>query len=308
MGQHGRRSAVRLVLLGALVTALAVPLTAQGGVITIGSNLAREPDIHFDCSLSSSACTVFQTVLPDGSHAAFVESPVNGTITQWRIRSTSTGNSAVALRVRKSAGSLLYTGGGTSATVTPPASAITPYPTQLPIGVGDEIGLNFIDDARYFVVNTGATASRFDPALADGDPGRPSTGRVDNREVAINADIVPSSTIGALRAKAGSGGEVKLSMEIPNPGTIVVASAKSKGRKAVASAKRRRLLKPASGEVGSVIGSSRSFSLDLEPTKAAKSLLAAGIRPKAKLKVTFTVNPHFGGGSSSQTVKVKLKR
>ena len=56
-----------------------------------------------------------------------------------------------------------------------------------------------------------------------------------------------------------------------------------------------------------MIGPSRFISLDVKPTKAAKSLLAAGTRPKAKLKVTLTVLPFLGGGSSSQIVKVKLK-
>ena len=62
----------------------------------------------FDCSLGSSACTVFQSKLPEGRLASELgggESYVNGTITTWRIRSTGTGNSQVALRVIKRAGS-----------------------------------------------------------------------------------------------------------------------------------------------------------------------------------------------------------
>jgi hypothetical protein len=301
-----RGRTTRILVAATAAAALAVPAGAQG-TVTIGSNLGREPDIHADCSVGSSACTVFQTELPESSLASGLspgESPVNGTITGWRIRSTSAGNSAVALRVIKSAGFLVYTGGGTSATVTPPPSAITSYATQLPIAINDSIGLNFSDNARYFVVNTGATQSRFDPALADGEPGRQRTGRVDNREVAINADIEPSSAISGLKTKAKRGGKVEVSAQVPNAGTLVAGDAKAAGGKAVASAKKPRLLKRTQAQVGSP----RSVSLEVKPTKAAKAALAAGRRPKAKLKLVFTPLPSFGGSPGVTVVKVKLKR
>ncbi len=87
----------------------------------------------------------------------------------------------------------------------------------------------------------------------------------------------------------------------------MAGDAKGAGRKAVASAKKPKLLKRTEAQVGSVIGSSRALSLEVKPTKAAKAALAAGTRPKAKLKVTFTPLALFGGSPGTQVVKVKLK-
>jgi hypothetical protein len=282
-----------------LLVVLMVPGSARG-TVTIGSNLGRVPDFANSCS----SCTLVQSTLVSASAAPFgIASPVNGTVTVWRIRTASTDVIPTTLRVIRPLGGNLFTGAGASATITPPVSATTPYATRLPIAIGDKIGLDIggSTNAMYFVTNPGGTRDHFIPALLDGGVGRSPTANFPNLEIAINADIEPTATLSGVTAKPRKGGRVKVSVRVPNPGTLAAGDSKDTALRVATAAKKRKLLKLATARASAPA----SVSLVVKPTKAAKALLADGKRPKVKLKLVFTPT---GGSPSSQPLKVRLKR
>lgn len=288
----------RISALFAAATVLAAAPSAEGAV-TIGSNLGREPNTNYLCNLSG--CTAFQGALPADSQAAGgLVSPINGTVTVWRIRTTSFGNTPAALRIIRPLAGNLFTGAGTSTVVTPPPSATTPFSTQLPIAIGDRIGLDFTD-ANYYVTNTGATRSFFDPPLADGSAGTAPNGTMNNREITINADIEPTSTFAVNEVKPGKAGKVTVTATLPNAGTLVAGDVRDTALAAAAAKKKTKYLKRSSVQ----IGAPGTASLQVNPTKAGRRALALHPRVKGKLKLAFTPT---GGSASTQTIKVKLKR
>ena len=71
-----------LVVTGTL--ALSIPVAASGAV-TLGSDLATEPDGTTTCSSSMSdrGCLAVDDALPGG---AILEAPADGVIVRWRVR------------------------------------------------------------------------------------------------------------------------------------------------------------------------------------------------------------------------------
>jgi hypothetical protein len=275
---------MKLALVAALLTALLAP-TAARATVTIGSDLGRPVSLEGDCGASS--CTMVQTGLPSASQApGGVSSPVNGVITAWRVRAGSV-TSTTSLKLSRPLGAGLATGAGTSDAVIPPPNAITTYPTRLPIAIGDQIGIECPGaPIRYFV--DGGTMASYQPVLADGGPAR-APNITSAREIAVNAEIEPTSAFGVKKVKPKRGGAVRVDVELPNPGSLTAANAT-----------KQNLLRPKS----TAVGGPGPLSLLIKPTKAAKRALADDRRPKAKLTLLFTP---FGGSASAQAVTMRLK-
>ena len=123
---------------------------------------------------------------------------MNGTVVRWRIR-VGDSTRVTNLRIIRPLGGGLFTGAGTSPSVTPPTDATTSYLVQLPIRIGDYIGLDCCDpdffepDAEFFVTGNAAVRNEWQPSLADGGAARPPL-RTNGYEIALNAEINPIST------------------------------------------------------------------------------------------------------------------
>jgi Ca2+-binding RTX toxin-like protein len=96
------------------------------------------------------------------------------------------------LRIIRPLGAGLFTGAGTSASVTPPVNATTTYLAELPIRIGDYIGIDCCNPgapgAEFFVGDVPAIRNEWLPGLADGGSGRAPYG-ANLYEVTINAEI-----------------------------------------------------------------------------------------------------------------------
>jgi hypothetical protein len=288
---------MHLAFAAAVIVALAEPAAAQG-TVTIGSNLGRVPNQATTCA---PGCTFANTFLAPGSAApGGLQAPTNGTIVRWRIRADSPTTAAI-LRVIRFSGLGNATGVSTSTVAFPPPNATSTFVTHLPIAIGDSIGLDCCMTDGYFFVNTsgGNGRSFWDPPLVDGAASR-SPSFSDASEVAINADIEPSATISGAHVKPKKGGKLRVTMQLPNAGTLLAGDVASAGRSA-GSAKKPQLLKSTSAQVAAP----GPLTILIKPTKAAKSILAAAGKLKAKLKLVFTP---IGGSAATQIVKVKLKR
>ena len=294
------RCGVALAIVAALFAAVVAPSPAVA-TVTIGSNLSGDPSVPSSCS---PPCTMVQAAFPAGNQApAGPASPVNGTIVAWRIR-VGPDSGPLALRVIKRLSGGLSTGAGTSATVTPPTNATSTFSTNLPIAIGEPIGIDccgapFSPD---IVANlTGGTRESWLPPLPDGDPGQAPTFTSQFYSIQMNADIEPTSAFTATVAPK-KGGKVQVTANLPNPGTLAagtkndagLASAAAKGKKVV-------YLKRMTAQVSAP----GAATLVVKASKAARRQLVQRGRLRVKLKLVFTPT---GGASSTQVTKVNLKR
>ena len=275
------RAAFVTIAAGAALTA--IPAKSDAAV-TIGSNLGRASDASLVCGLR---CTIVQASLAaDRQAPGGILSPVNGTVTGWRIRSGLTA-APTELRVIRLLGPSLFTGAGTSATVTPPINSISEFPTQLPISIGDRVGLNCCGSQSHYFVQTGGFAHSFQPPLADGGPGEIPAPILNNTwEMLVNADIEPTSTFQVLSKTKRNGGKLKVRVSLPNPGELV------------ADGKRfNETARTASGP--------GELTFKLTPTKRTRNLLEDRNKVKAKALIEFT--PTFGTAPGEQRVKAKIQ-
>jgi hypothetical protein len=306
MGLSPRIGAALAALLGA---SLVVP-AAGHGTVTIGSSLSRAPAPSVKCAMFG-GCTMVQGTLPQGLQApGGLVSPVNGTVTQWRVR-TGTPTTPAALSVIRRLGDPLSASTGTSASVTPPTNSISSHPAQLPIAIGETIGLDccLSVDGAYVILDAGTTAGLFRPPLAaGGSAGAPVQA---STEVALNAEIEPIAAFSLDRAKAKKKARVRVTATLPNPGTFQAGDRLKTKTGATAAARKhrsKRLLKSADARAGAP----GKLSLTLKPTKAALARLARkaerkGKRARIKVKVRLAFTPTFGS-PSVQVVAVSLKR
>jgi hypothetical protein len=264
--------------------------------LTIGSNLGRSPTSGA-CGFGQ--CTFFQMGLPATSQAGGgVFSPVNGTVTRWRIGSGPV-TAPTALRIiRRASVPGFFTADGTSDSVTPPPNSIATFPTSLPIRIGDGIGIDCCSSAQgdYLAAFDSATGIFF-PALGNGESDEPF---VDSRELALNADIEPTSTFRLTGAEPVGGGAVKIVVSTSNPGTITVSG---KGPKVAV--KRKPTRKRKVRYLKHTTFPPYSFApLVVQPTNAALRVLRHLKRPRVRVKVVFT--PLGGAASAPAFDSVRL--
>jgi hypothetical protein len=267
---------------GAAWLALAAPAPAA---VTIGSNLTTPAtDNSPGCNL---ACTTANLALPAANQAPDgLVSPVTGTVTSWRIASGSSGN-PVSLRVLRPAGTLTFTGVGTSAPGTTVGGIAGPFPTSLPINAGDSIGVDSPNAALILGMNGAATSIYWTiPPLAEGAArlGTASPGR----EVMVQATVEPSNQLAIQRVRKNKRkGLAKLVVIAPNAGGLKLGGKliKLKGPKRV--------------------GAGQRFVVNVKAKgKKAKKLKRNG---KVGVKPKLTYIPD-AGTSATRPVKLKLKQ
>jgi hypothetical protein len=216
-------------------------------------------------------------------------SPVNGTITSWRV-STNNGF-PMALRVLRPVGGTTFTGAGTSATSDPPAGVSPPIATALPIRAGDFIGLNNGMDQFIYGATGGAasTAGAWAPGgqLADGAT-RAADTTLTNRELLVQATIEPANAITVAKPKLNKkSGTARLTITVPNAGALAYGGS---GVKATGPA-------------------STTGPQEVLVTVRAKGKKRRALNDKGKVtvkpKITFTPT---NGTAAVSTKKVKLKK
>jgi hypothetical protein len=291
LGGKWRLERLGLAALPAILV-LAASVPPAGAVVTIGSNLARVPNSAANYSprptFSNSA------LAPDLRAPGGVSSPVNGTVVRWRIR-VGDATRLTNLRIIRPLGGGMFTGAGTAASVMPRTHATSSYPVQLPIRIGDYIGLDccdpdfFAPDAEFFVMGPAAVRNEWQPGLADGGAGRAPL-RTNAYEVALNADINPISTftINGI-ARNTKKGTATITADVPNPGEL---TGSGKGVKVANTAVTSRKVR-APGRV----------RLLIEAKGTKKRKLNSNGKVKVRPEITFTPT---GGSASTQRVQVKL--
>jgi len=186
----------------------------------------------------------------------------------------------------------------------PPDNATSAYATLLPIAVGDSIGVDLCVDLfspRFIVSSPGSARERWLPLLADGGPGRASDPVTAQEELAVNAEIEPTSSFSA-GTKSKKRGKLEVTATLPNAGTLVAGDVNDA---TVAAAAGKTKAKAKLRHATAQIAAAGPATLLIKPTKSARRSLAQKGSLKTKLKLVFTPT---GGGPSVQVLKVKLKK
>jgi hypothetical protein len=279
------------LLVGLTATVVLASAGASQGAVTIGNNLTNDGTVNMPgCNIP---CTATNLTLPASSLApGGLTSPVNGSVTSWRLRANQGPN--VRLRILRRGAGNTFTGVGTSgpAGFAGPEGASDPIATSLPIQTGDSIGLESPDGNFIYGENIEGGAAFWNmPVLADGSAPRAPNGTSPVVEVLVQATIEPTNTFtsGApvLNKKKGT---ATLTVDLPNPGTLDfsgtgISIAETAAVKTVAAPGPVKFLVSATG-------------------KKLKKLKRKG---KAGVTATFTFTP-TGGAASTQAVPVQLKK
>jgi hypothetical protein len=283
---------LRPLALAALAASLslAASVPPAGAVVTIGSDLARQPNSTADYTPRPTFSTV--SLASDRQAPGGVSSPVNGTVVRWRIRvGVSTGETNFRI-IRPLPGGL-FTGAGSSGSVIPSTDATTSYDVALPIKIGDYIGLDSPQSpgAQFFITGGGAVRNEWQPRLADGSPGQPPS-RANPYEIALNADINPTSkfTVDAVKRNKKRG-TATLTATVPNPGELTGAGTGVK----VASI----------AVVSKQVGKPGSVKLLIKAKGSKKKKLNSTGEAKMTANITYTP---MGGDPATKSVKVKLRK
>ena len=271
--------------------------TAQGAV-TIGSSLATTANGNDPgCAVDGIPCTATNLSLPQASLAAGgLFSPVNGTVTSWRLGAMNADT--ISLQVVRPVSGTTYAGVSTSAPVSYMLNMGDPFPsnqTNLPIQIGDGLGLldphaNFI----YADTTGGQVAAWY---LAPGGPlGNGQTRTADivgnNKEALVQATIEPINTLtfGALTHNKKRG-TATATVSVPNPGQLIFA-----------------------GQGVSVTGpASVAAPGDVQLSVRATGKKAKKLKRKGKVSISFgtTFTPSFGAAGITPdnfTLRKKLKK
>jgi hypothetical protein len=279
----------RIVLtsIAALLTAGIAPTSALG-TITIGSDLSTAPNASRACG-AGNPCTFVASKMMAFTAPGGYPSPVNGTIVHWRIRAGADTSPASLRVVRNNLD--FYSGAGSTDPVTPAVGTITDAPANLPIAIGELIGVNCCDNndnGEFFLTGPTVTTAQFNNRLNPGDPAVQPNFLL-GEQLLINADIEPTATVTVNGVKSKRRGKAKVTVTTLNAGLL---TAGPKGKK---------FLKAAS--VG--VSGPGEVTLSLAPTETARNRLALKKKLKAAVKLVFTPT---GGTAATQTLKLKLKR
>jgi hypothetical protein len=166
---------------------------AQAKTITIGSSLGGV-DVSQGCG--PTGCTIVSlSVL--GSNPT--TSPVDGVVVAWRILGADT-TPGIALRVLRPSGDT-YVGAGTSGRQAVSGPGVQVFPTNLPIKVGDRIGLDIPPEGKAGF-RIGGTYAGWAPAIGDNGLPQPMVGPFPG-ELLVNADIVTVPAVSLLLPSSG---------------------------------------------------------------------------------------------------------
>jgi hypothetical protein len=267
----------------------AASASPAGATVTIGSDLTRVPNSAANYSPRPTFSNV--SLASDRQAPGGISSPVNGTVVRWRIR-VGDSTRITNLRIIRPVGGGSFTGAGTSPSITPPTLATSTYDVQLPIRIGDYIGLDCCDpgvfepEAEFFVTGNAAVRNEWQPRLSDGRAGRAPL-RTNAYEIALNAEIDPTSTftLDAVTRNKNKG-TATIAATVPNPGVL---TGSGKGVNAAVLSRKVR----APGRVRLLVKAKGKRKRRLNSTGKLR------VRPE----ITYTPT---GGSASTRSVKVKL--
>lgn len=311
-----RRMRRRPVISAALAIGVSLALVPSAMGVTIGSNLASSPTTNTPgCGNAGLPCTAMTFDAPPALVASGgLRSPIDGVVTSWTFKSGSTpAGPSVSLRVLRPVSGFSFTGAGTSTPQAATGPTNGPFLTQLPISVGDAIGLNSASAALVLAESPGATMVYWQiPSLADGETrmGLSST----PREVMVQATVEPTTTtttdpVQILKAKKRQKlAKAAVNAELDKSGTVSLR-ARVKGIPAAKSGAGARVLAKVvkSKKASATLAADTPTKIRIKFSAAARKKIKSAIKEAGprKVVVTSTATDTFGNNSTKR-VRFKL--
>jgi hypothetical protein len=208
-----RRAPQLALVIATALSALVFSASAQATLITIGTPFTSSLVHGKLCGVTAdTGCTYVMRSFTDPSSVA--ASPVNGAVLRWRTKGASQED-GYALRVLGNPGSRIYTGEGTALPEQIPISMATrpvglgitaglelntqEYAADLPIHIGDHIGLN-IPYMGELGEEEGGKGNVFFFTLGEGQT---EVAEEEAGGYAFNADVLPEPTISSVGPTSG---------------------------------------------------------------------------------------------------------
>ena len=180
-----------IVGFAALVASLACGAPAASAAVTVGSDLAHEPNSGIGCSMVDTiGCVLVQHRL----EGATLSAGESGVITRWRVRiSDAFAPSDVRLRVVRPSGSAHAFISASDLESLPTGPATATYETSLAVQSGDQIGLETEQGRNVAVIyeHPGPQLYLFNGSHHVGQASSAPNLVYENFELTINADIEP---------------------------------------------------------------------------------------------------------------------
>jgi hypothetical protein len=282
---------VRAVPVALAILAL-TPATSHA-VIVIGSDTTLPAGTTAESCPVAPPCTFLTWGVHPGNEFP-ARSPTKGVVTSFALKSGAQPGAGEMVRFRlgrfeTSSSSSAATGAGVGPTVTLSPTLINLVPANLPINVGDAVGIDVFSTTSAVSCAFGAGFNYYSPVLSEGGGFQP-VGGGNTCELLVQATIQPSSVFGFNPKqvyKVSKKFKIVLPIELPGPGGIKVSG------KGLARAPATRTV----SEAGTV-----KLPLKL----AAKKLRRLEVKGGGGLKVTVTFTP-VGGHPGTQAFKLKLK-
>jgi hypothetical protein len=234
-------------VLVALALAMVLPAYAHATTVRLGNPNLAAAKIELMCFSPAATCGA-GTTFAQGfiSETTQYFAPAAGVITNWRV----VGGGTLKLRIVESGGEGGWIGRGTSAAASHTGGESNA--TDLPIGAGDLIGVDFPSEPLSGTINVEETASaetlRWHPALSDNGPELEPARIAD--ALALNAEVVLTPVISSLSPSSGSttgGSAVKIGGLYLDGATSVTFGSKPASSFSVDSSTQITAIVPATG-------------------------------------------------------------
>jgi hypothetical protein len=183
------------VVLSTVTCSLSLTGTAQAAPVLVGSEMINPITAE---TLGTGRLLFNSRLGEDGAH---VTSPISGEIVAWMMVGQG---GPFRLRVLEQVGSGTYLATGRSAPETSPYFETVTYPTELPIGAGETIGLEGSNEGDHVGVALGIGASSYGywsapPETTATEPDGTTTGE----ELALSAEVLPPPTVASISSDSG---------------------------------------------------------------------------------------------------------
>jgi hypothetical protein len=202
------RIRVALTLAATIGATLALAGGAHGAVVVIGNPLSTGQLWGSVAPRELEGGSNINTLFNSQGAVGNVTSPIDGAIIGWNVFDASGG--PFHLRVLAPVGAGTYRGAGTSGPATPLTTGVEHFDADLPITVGQAIGIDLAnpsDKIGILVVEHAAGFEFFEPALPEGGTGAAipisPQGAPVTFQVGFNAEVQPVPTLTSVSTTEG---------------------------------------------------------------------------------------------------------
>jgi hypothetical protein len=202
------RIRVALTMAATIGATLALAGGAHGAVVVIGNPLSTGQLWGSIAPRELEGGSNINTLFNPQGAVGNVTSPIDGAIIGWNVFDASGG--PFHLRVLAPVGAGTYRGAGTSGPATPLTTGVEHFDADLPIKVGQAIGIDLAnpsDKIGILVVEHAAGFEFFEPALPEGGTGVAipisPQGAPATFQVGFNAEVQPAPTLTSVSTTEG---------------------------------------------------------------------------------------------------------